>query len=106
MSAGLKPYIWVQATIRRCDLEAIPAAISRRGDSDGGAILVKLQRAEGWSVHGQALIGGDEGETGWLRGIGPGPEADADAYIARQVKRDPDLWVIEIEDPKGRFTLV
>ena len=98
MEARLKAGIWVKALIRRCDLAAIGVAVLARGDPDAGAILLKLSPREGGcTVLAQARR--PDGAAIWMRATGnaPVPESEAEAYIFRQRKRDPDLWVIEIE---------
>jgi hypothetical protein len=98
MEARLKSAIQVKALIRRCDIAAIGVAVTARGDPDAGAILVKLcGRDRDATVLAQARR--VDGTLGWLRATGPAmvAESDADAYIARQRQRDPDLWVVEIE---------
>lgn len=98
MEARLKTGIWVKALIRRCDLQAIGIAITARGDSDAGAVLLKLlARDGGCTVLAQTRR--LDGALGWMRATGPQPvaEAEADAYIGRQRGRDPDLWIVEIE---------
>jgi hypothetical protein len=32
----------------------------------------------------------------------PAPDAEIEAYLARETKFDPDLWIVEVEDPSGR----
>jgi len=80
--------------------------VVRRGDPDVGAVLVKVNRFDaGVTVFAQASSFDEK--PAWSRGSGENPvnEAEADAYIARQVARDPDLWVIEIEDRRGNYEL-
>jgi hypothetical protein len=104
---GLTTGIWVSAQVRLCDRAFIPAAVVRRGDPDAGTVLLKINRFEaGVTVYTQASSMDDD-RLAWSRGTGPSPvpEADADAYIARQVARDPDLWVLEIEDRKGEYKM-
>lgn len=101
----LKTDLWAAALLRRWNHDtAVVATLVRRGDADAGSVLLKISRLDGTAtVLSQTVTA--EGERAWMRGTGAAPVADAEAeaYIQRQRKRDPDLWVIEIEDRRGRF---
>ena len=102
MEPRLKTKVQVMAAVRLCAMHAIPITVARRGDEDAGTILVKLNQLErGITVLAQTRTA--LGDLAWLRATGAAPvaEADADAYIARQRGRDPDLWVIEIESERA-----
>ena len=102
----LKAEIWVKALIRRCEVAGAQAMVVRRGDGNAGVVLVKVNRLDRTaSVFSPARAG--DGALIWMQATGPAPvpEADADAYIERQRKFDPDFWVVEIEDREGRHFL-
>ncbi len=94
--------LWVSAQLRRCSVEAVPAVVLQRGDPDRGSLLLKLNLLNGTSrVLTQAL--GPDGRLAWLPAFqgAAAEEADAEAYVARAMQRDPDLWAIEIEHRDG-----
>ena len=106
MEPRLKSGIWVKALIHRCAVEAVPALVVRKGDESAGGVYVKVNHLDGRAeVFSQARRG--DGSRVWMCATGaePVPEADADAYVERQVKFDPDIWVVEIEDRAGRHFL-
>ena len=99
----LSTELWVQAHLRRCNAEGMFAAILRKGDQWGGAVIVKLNLLDcTFKVLTQTRD--MDGAVAWLAAQQGTllTEADATSYIERQVKRDPDLWVVEIEDKQGR----
>ncbi|GJL84633.1 MAG: hypothetical protein DHS20C02_04080 [Micavibrio sp.] len=94
----------VEGQLRRLTSESIPAYVINRGAYAGGLILLKINTIEeGCTVLIQQRD--LDGELGWMSALGGEStvaESEADAYIARAVDRDPDLWVIEVEDRERR----
>lgn len=99
----LKSRLSVMAAIRLCQGRGLFATVARKGDEDAGAILVK-QNLMGGGFKVLTQVRSVEGKLGWMAGTGEEPveETAADAYIARQIDRDWDVWVVEIEDREGR----
>jgi hypothetical protein len=98
--------IWVYALIRRAHQGGAFAVIERRGDSKGGSVLVKLVNRRLGEARLLAEATRGDGERVWMQPITSTEEADLDAYIQRAIRIDPDLWVVEIDDPEGRHFLV
>ncbi|MHC8508892.1 MAG: DUF1491 family protein [Rhodospirillales bacterium] len=102
----LRTEFWVKAQVRTCDVQAIPAYIRRRGDADAGTVVLLISDLKGGVLAYSAAYGPD-GERGWIAANAGAPMTDAEAgdYMRRQADIDPDLWVIEIEDPEQRYVL-
>ena len=93
----LKSVIYVQAVIRRCEAAGAAAYLVRRGAEDAGAVFLKINRLDGTCTVLSQASRGDE--RVWMRPLGEsGDEARAAEYFAKQLRIDPDIWIVEIED--------
>jgi len=98
--------VWVGALIRRAELGGAFATVVRKGDARAGTVLVKVvnRRAGEARLYAEAFRGA-EGERVWMQPVASADEADLDAYVERQARIDPDLWLVEIDDTQGRHFL-
>lgn len=100
MEPRVKAGLWVQAALRLGQQANRYGVVARRGDADAGGVLVLLRdRQGGMSVLSQMRAA--DGTAAWLRATGTVAvdEATAEAYVARQVRVDSDLWVVEFDSP-------
>ena len=108
----LKSAIWVAAYLRRRHIDGTLAVVRRRGAEDAGAVFIKISRLDGTpELYGPApqtafedARPADRAFSACLKGQ-PVPESDVEAYLARQIRFDSDLWIIEVEDRSGAHLL-
>ena len=103
MPREIPAHLWVSALLRRASVAGAFATIVHRGDEERGDVLVKVTRARGEAqVYAPAF--NPEGPSEFER-LASEDEPAADALIAKRLKSDRDLWVVEIEDREGRHFL-
>lgn len=103
MPREIPTQIWVSALLRRASIAGAFGTIVHRGDEQRGDVLVKVTRARGEAaLYGPAF--NPDGPTEF-EPLKAEDEAGVDALVAKRLKADRDLWVIEIEDREGRHFL-
>lgn len=104
MAARLTSDFWVSAYLARLSAEGIFAHIAHKGDATAGAVAVKIATMRGQAGLFMRSYDG-EGNRVWTAMAEDAAEIEVDELIAKQRSFDRDLWVIEVEDPKGRHLL-
>lgn len=94
--------VWVAALIRRVEIAGAFATVVRRGDARAGAVIVKAFDTSTRRARLFVEATGPDGAARWIEPVSADAESELDAYVERQRRYDPDLWVIEIEDRQGR----
>jgi hypothetical protein len=105
----LKSGIWVSAYVRRCATEGAYAVVRRRGAEEAGAVFVKIDRLDGtvdlFGPAPQTAFGdaqpADRAFVACLK-TQPAASEDAENYLQKQIRFDPDIWIVEVEDKAGR----
>lgn len=98
----LKAGIFARALIRRVQVAGASAFVLRSGAEEAGAIILKVSKLDGTClVLNQARNA--KGELVWQQVLGGWTDDRRAAdWCDKQVRFDPDLWIVEIEDRAGR----
>lgn len=108
----LRADIWVSGYLRRCAVEGATAVLRKRGAAEAGAIFVLVDKLDGQTaLYGpapQSELGARHGvDRLWAR-MHAQPWVDpqsSEERLRREMAFDPDLWIVEVEDRRGRCFL-
>ena len=96
--------LWIAAYRVRLEAQGAFVHIARKGDVHAGAILIKVATMDGRAILYQRSFDLMTGERAWVV-LCSGEERAVDEAADKQASFDPDVWVVEVEDPKGRHLL-
>jgi hypothetical protein len=107
----LKSHIWVSAYLRRCQTEGVFGAVRRRGAEEAGAVFVKVSLLDG-----NAMLYVPAPQSSYDDGrpidrffvpaaAQPVPESAVEERLTKELRFDPDAWIVETEDRAGRHFL-
>jgi hypothetical protein len=108
----VKSAIWVAAYLRRCQNEGAFAAVRQRGNEEAGAIFIKINRLNGTatlfvpapqSAFDEARP--EDRAVSHAFGETAVDDKKAEERLTQEMRFDPDIWILEIEDRQGRSFL-
>jgi hypothetical protein len=104
----LKSAIWVAAYLRRCQTAGVFGAVRRRGAEEAGAVFVKVTTLDGNAMlyvpAPQTVYDDSRPVDRYFVPIAtaPVPEQKVEERLAKEIRFDPDAWIVETEDKAGR----
>ena len=108
----LKSSIWVAAYLRRCQTEGVFGAVRRRGAEEAGAVFVKVALLDGNAMlyvpAPQTVYDDEPADRARVRADVAGSRCrkpSVEERLAKEIRFDPDVWIVETEDRAGRHFL-
>jgi hypothetical protein len=101
--ARLRSDFWVSAYLRQRGQAGVPVVLRRRGAAEAGAVFIKIDRLDGTArLFGPAPPSLDDADP--QRRFTLMLEGDVitiEDRIAKELRFDGDLWLIEADDRSG-----
>jgi hypothetical protein len=107
----LKSSIWVAAYLRRCQTAGVFGAVRRRGAEEAGAVFVKVALLDGNAMlyvpAPQTVYDDSRPVERFFMPVSKAPvaEASVEERLVKEIRFDPDAWIVETEDRVGRHFL-
>lgn len=102
---------FVSAYLRQVQIEGAFGALRRRGSPEAGAIFILIDRLDGTaSLYGPASqasyeASGDARAFTLLASCDARPHDAIEKRLEREIRFDPDCWIIEVESRSGQHFL-